>query len=636
MAKANRIIGLGLTLAAIGWSTSSVAQLSTQSADAQTMANEIAGGGISVSNAQFTGSSSAGGLFFNGSAINLDDGIVLSTGNIASLGGPNSSDETTTSFDEPGDSDLSDLIDDTTNDAAVLEFDFVPDQDVVTFRYVFGSEEYLEFVDSSFNDVFGFFVNGQNCALVDDDPPNPVSVNTINNQVNSNLYVNNPVGPSGVELDGFTRVLTCVADVTPNQTNTMKLAIADTSDTLLDSAVFIESGSFVSGFNPVVSIFANPDSGEAPLNVDFDTSGVDGDGPLSSWTFSFGDDSPNESGQGNPPTSFNHTYTQAGQYFARLTVTDSDFNIVSRAAEINVSEPVNNDIALISFGQSSVSATEGTSVSLEVNRAGNTQTNVDVRVTLSSDQATPGADFSAGPFDLAFLSGETSKTVSIDIIDDSEEEPAEDILASAAVLSDNGNVVAPATSTIIIAASDAPAPPVQMLTISNDDGQDFDIAVNQGNISAQFIQPFANPPDLNDPVDPILFLADGFPTGNTIRFTIGLPPDTNVETAFICDNNGQNCAEVTGQLANSSSFIIAKNGISILGRTLEMTIEDGGPFDPDATADAKIGGTLVMGGIFDRAGNGGGNNGGGGAPSAWWLLLLGTMAMARGFRANRS
>ena len=47
-----------------------------------------------------------------------------------------------------------------TGDAVVLEFDFVPSSDTASFNYVFASEEYLTFVNSSFNDVFAFLISG--------------------------------------------------------------------------------------------------------------------------------------------------------------------------------------------------------------------------------------------------------------------------------------------------------------------------------------------------------------------------------------------------------------------------------------------------------------------------------------------
>jgi hypothetical protein len=53
-----------------------------------------------------------------------------------------------------------------TFDATVLEFDFVPTFSTVQFQYVFSSEEYSDFSNTSFNDVFAFFVNGVNIAVV--------------------------------------------------------------------------------------------------------------------------------------------------------------------------------------------------------------------------------------------------------------------------------------------------------------------------------------------------------------------------------------------------------------------------------------------------------------------------------------
>ncbi len=85
-----------------------------------------------------------------------------------------------------------------TNDAAVLEFDFVPTQGTASFRYVFASDEYLEFVDQ-FNDVFAFYVDGVNIALIPG-TNTPVAINTVNPGDNASFFVNNPSGdrrPSG-------------------------------------------------------------------------------------------------------------------------------------------------------------------------------------------------------------------------------------------------------------------------------------------------------------------------------------------------------------------------------------------------------------------------------------------------------
>jgi len=120
---------------------------------------------------------------------------------------------------------------------------------------VFGSEEYNEFVGSQFNDVFAFFVNGVNYALIPS-TTTPVSINTVNNGhasagqlasgpcMNCQYYVDNATGAKNTQLDGFTTVLTFIAPVNANVSNTLKIAIADTSDASLDSAVFIGGGTF--------------------------------------------------------------------------------------------------------------------------------------------------------------------------------------------------------------------------------------------------------------------------------------------------------------------------------------------------------------------------------------------------------
>lgn len=210
------------------------------------------------------------GQFSNGeNVIDLKNGIILSTGDIALAQGPNTSNDITHAFDEPSnDPDLSLLATGDLFDATGIEFDFVPLGNTVIFRYVFASDEYCEFVNSDFNDVFGFFVSGPgingtfdnnaiNVATVQ--PSNEdVSINTINHLKNVDSYVHNsnnidfescgigftPRFEDFIEYDGFTVPLTAFFRVIPCETYHIRLVIGDVGDPNLDSAVFLETNSF--------------------------------------------------------------------------------------------------------------------------------------------------------------------------------------------------------------------------------------------------------------------------------------------------------------------------------------------------------------------------------------------------------
>ena len=214
---------------------------------------------MTISNVTYTGANGAAGTFAGGTGIiGFEGGIALSSGAIANVVGPNTTPDVTTENLTSGDLDLNSLLTGglLTQDAAVLEFDFVPVGSTVTFNYVFASDEYNEFVNTQFNDVFAFYVNGTNCATVGS-PAVPVSINTINNgdpfgttpNSHPELYINNDLQdpPGGntldTEMDGLTTVLTCESPVNPGVTNHMKLAVADTSDGSYDTNVFLQAGS---------------------------------------------------------------------------------------------------------------------------------------------------------------------------------------------------------------------------------------------------------------------------------------------------------------------------------------------------------------------------------------------------------
>lgn len=247
-----------------------VTDMTTPSVTASALAGALVGAnpGITITNAAYTGTQTQLGTFtaLDPAVLSFNSGVIMSSGDVSNIVGPNKSESITGVETGVADSDLTSLISESqtvvpmTYDAATLEFDFTPTTSPVYFTYVFGSDEYLEWVNL-FDDVFGFFVTDHagtktNCAVTPQAPVSdanplvgaPVSIDTINSTVNSTLYrdnsaMNPPTNPLNVEADGLSVELICTANVTPNQSNHMKLAIADTSDQVLDSWVMLKGGS---------------------------------------------------------------------------------------------------------------------------------------------------------------------------------------------------------------------------------------------------------------------------------------------------------------------------------------------------------------------------------------------------------
>jgi gliding motility-associated-like protein len=235
---------------------------------ADDLVENIVGDGVVYSNATINGTDVMHGTFVNGSttSLGIDAGIFLTSGSGIFIPGPNSSGSTSTNNEEPGDGSLSGLAGGTTYDASVLEFDFIPESDTLRFQYSFGSDEYNEFVWSSYNDVFGFFVSGPNpeggmysnvnvAVVPGSNPPVPVAINTINNDLNSEYYHENLTPPTTLEYDGFTVVLTAFIRVVPCEEYHIKMGVADVADGIYDSGIFLKENSFES---PKIDVQANP------------------------------------------------------------------------------------------------------------------------------------------------------------------------------------------------------------------------------------------------------------------------------------------------------------------------------------------------------------------------------------------
>ncbi|RMG42074.1 MAG: hypothetical protein D6725_00270 [Planctomycetota bacterium] len=254
----------------------------TPTANATDILNALIGGGnaagVNVTNIQV---SSQTGLFGEQSigTFTVDavpdvygletGGVIMSTGDVSDYGpGPNTSSGNSTSYFVPATAAQEALLDQITggtldhNDVTQIDitFDMLPGFDTLYFNVVFGSEEYPEFVGSSFIDAFGIFINGTNTAFVNNLPIN----------------VDHPdmATVSGTELDGVLApggnpVVTFAVPVTPGSTgNTLTFIVADSSDSALDTTVYIASlGGMPPGLPP-----------QTPVDLEGDTlMGGDGD-----------------------------------------------------------------------------------------------------------------------------------------------------------------------------------------------------------------------------------------------------------------------------------------------------------------------------------------------------------------------
>ena len=251
-----------------------IAVTSTQTPQ-QLVNSVLLGSGVTASNITINGVAGMAntpfgniGYFTNANgAFPMTSGIILTTGDAIGAVGPNSSINSTnpgTSQSVSFDPDLNAIANGSIENGVLLEFDFIPAGDTLIFNYLFGSDEYIEFSPSSFNDAFGIFLwgpgisgpfafpgypnGGANIAVIPGGIP--VTINNINQVTNSQYYVFNefPQDTYGdaIQYDGTTVKLTAAASVQCNQTYHIKFAIANVFDQSYDSGVFLEAGSFSS------------------------------------------------------------------------------------------------------------------------------------------------------------------------------------------------------------------------------------------------------------------------------------------------------------------------------------------------------------------------------------------------------
>jgi gliding motility-associated-like protein len=270
-------------------------EISQSMTPTQYVNNVLLGEGVTATNVQFTGSLEQIGYLTDGEGFSIENGIILSTdlatnpatcdpaAGCGGCGGAGDPDLLTVANSVPP------LIGQTfnvqsVNDVCILEFDFQPSGDFVSFNYVFGSDEYLGWVNSQYNDIFAFFLSGPGVAgpyaspagfpdgavniaqVPNSDPPLPVTISSVNDVTNPDYYIDNPGTVDQPCINGYTEMFTASHPVSCGLTYHIKLAIADGSDDWLESIVILEEGSFGSPIPTEYEATAAPDCDPDPLD----------------------------------------------------------------------------------------------------------------------------------------------------------------------------------------------------------------------------------------------------------------------------------------------------------------------------------------------------------------------------------
>lgn len=482
--------------------------------DPSTSAAELAqrlllpGTGINITGASFVGRSNqsgnyAGFDFRSGDTrLAISDGVVLTTGTINAIAGqqnrqdqPAGGDDASGEFGGPGDPDLSALVGGTTADANSLTVTFTAGPGVrsVLFDFVFGSEEFYEFVGFDANDAFAAFLDGTQVSF--DLNNNPITVNNnffqLNNTSRTAAEDVRIAGKTGVtfdiEYDGLTPVIRTQAPLNSGlTTHTLKFVIADVFDDILDSGVFISrlqgSTEVVSGpvtdlpqagvfsFSPtslsrregelVATLTIAREGGASGLvSVDVATSdgtataGVDYTA-LSSTTLIFQD------GQTSQTVSipiFNDAIPEGDEtFFVNLSNATNGAGVGDGRAEVRI---IDDELG-VNFLQPVFVQREGTddlTATITVVLTGPPPSPVTVNyATTSGGTATAGVDYGPVSGTLTFGPGETSKSFNITIFDDYTVEPTETVNLALSDVSSPFNLGEFATAVLRIENLDRP------------------------------------------------------------------------------------------------------------------------------------------------------------------------------------
>src|SRR6056297_1430822 len=219
------------------------------------MAETIFGDGTTIVSASYTGDDDSSGIYTDGDSIApgvtpSDTGVMFSTGDLRGFtndtqwwsNNSNQSSSTTTGSSGPNNNaDFNAAAGADTYDASYLDVDFIPTGDVMTMQFVFSSEEFPEYATGAFQDFVGVWINGTQVEMSVGD--GDIDPNNLNAGTAENLFIDNSSSQYNTEMDGFTATLTLTIPVNSGETNSIRIGIADVTDSNYDSTLIIAADS---------------------------------------------------------------------------------------------------------------------------------------------------------------------------------------------------------------------------------------------------------------------------------------------------------------------------------------------------------------------------------------------------------
>jgi gliding motility-associated-like protein len=212
--------------------------------------------------------------YFNSGASNFPftEGVVLSTWSSRNSIGPfDTSNRGDGDTSWKGDTDLEQALGITrTFNATILEFDFIPLTNLISFNYIFASSEYQTYYPCNFSDGFAFLIkedgttNYTNLAVIPgtSTPVSSKNIHPIINPVTDSQGFHDgcpaikeeyfggsntsPTNTSPINYAGQTVVMNAQSNVIIGKKYHIKLVIADQGGNYYNSAIFLQAGSFKS------------------------------------------------------------------------------------------------------------------------------------------------------------------------------------------------------------------------------------------------------------------------------------------------------------------------------------------------------------------------------------------------------